>query len=82
MLLSEDDGQFQTFLVVDKTIVCEMEVPNDIPFILMAAFFVFNICYPKGCSNLFSFMEILTLNYPSDRASATVKHFLSSLTNI
>ena len=82
VLLSEDDGQLQTFLVVDKTIVCEMEVTSDIPFILLAVFFVFNICYPKGCSNIFSFMEVLTLNYPSDRASATVKHFLSSLKNI
>ena len=63
MLLSEDDGQLQTFLVVDKTIVCEMEVTSDIPFILLAAFIVFNICYPKGCSNIFSFMEVLTLNY-------------------
>ena len=82
ILLSEDDEQFQTFLVVDKTIVCEVEVLHDIPFVLMAAFFVFNICYPKGCNNLFSFMEILTLNYPSHSASATVRHFLSSLENI
>lgn len=81
ILVSEDE-QFQTFLVVDKTIICEVEVLNDIPFVLMSAFFVFNICYPKGCNNLFLFMEILTLNYLSLSASATVEHFLSSLENI
>lgn len=67
---------------MDKTIIFEVEVLTDIPFVLMSAFFVFNICYPKGCNNLFSFMEILTLNYPSLSASATVKYFLSSLENI
>ena len=58
VLLSENHNEFQAFLIVDKTIVCEMQVFNEIPFILMSSFFVFNICYPKGCTNLYSFMEV------------------------
>ena len=82
LMLQEHSNEFQVFLVVDKTIICEIQQFVDIPFILMASFFVFNICYRKGCTNLYSFMEIVTLNYPPSGASASVKHFLSSLSNI
>ena len=80
ILISEDTEV--AFLIVDKTVVCEIPILMDIPFVLMASYFVFNICYPKGCNNLCSFMEILTLNYPADKASATTKHFLTSLRNV
>ena len=81
LVTGEDDGTLQTFLVVDKTILSEVPLDYGIPFVLLAAFFVFNICYPKGCSNIYSFMEITTLNYPASKSTATVKHFLSSLQN-
>lgn len=80
LVTGEDDGM-QTFLVVDKSILSEVPLNCTLPFVLMAAFFVFNICYPKGCSNLYSFMEIVTLGYPASKSSVTVKHFLSSLQN-
>ena len=40
----------QAYLVVDKKVVDDVSF-EDIPYILMAAFFVYNICYPKGCIN-------------------------------
>ena len=79
-ILSCDEEEL--YLIVDKIVVCEIPNYLDVPFVLMSAYFVFNICYPRGCNNLFSFMEILTLNYPSEKASPTVKHFLSSLANV
>ena len=77
ILVAEDP--LQIFLVVDKMIVCEITTEEDIPLILMSAFFSFNICYPKGSNNFYSFMEIVTLSFPIDKASSTVKHFLTSL---
>ena len=81
ILVSREGGDVQTFLVVDKTIISEIKSCSDIPFCLMAAYFVFNICYPQGCTNLFSFLEVITLNYPSTKVSATVKYFISGLYN-
>ena len=40
----------EAYLVVDGTVVDEVPIDNS-PFVLMAAFFVYNICYPKGCNN-------------------------------
>ena len=65
----------QAFLVLDKTITSEIPIDCTIAFVLLAAFFVFNICHPKGCANLFSFLETITFNYPASKPSATLKHF-------
>ena len=81
MVIGQISVANQAFLVVDKTLISELPLDCSLPFALLAAFFVFNICYPKGCANLFSFMEIITLSYPASKSSATVKHFLSSLEN-
>ena len=68
----------QAYLVVDKKVVDDVSF-EDIPYILMAAFFVYNICYPKGCINLYSFLEVVLLKFRSDKASPTVKHLLAKL---
>ena len=47
----------QYFLVIDCIIIGEVKV-EQLPLILLAAYFVFNICYVKGCSNMFSFLEV------------------------
>ena len=38
----------QLMLVIDGHIVCDID-EHDIPFALMSAYFVFNICYVQGC---------------------------------
>ena len=55
ILLCED---LQTFLVVDKMIVCDVLTPRGIPFILKAAYFVFNICYQRGVITYFHLWKL------------------------
>ena len=69
----------QAYLVVDKKVVDDVSF-EDIPYILMAAFFVYNICYPKGCINLYFFLEVVLLKFRSDKASPIVNHLLYSKT--
>lgn len=68
----------QAFLVTDCQVVSEVNI-MDIPLILMAAFFIFNICYPPGCGNFYAFLEVYTLGFDLSKASTTVRHFVSSL---
>ena len=68
----------QLFLIVDCEIVCE--VPMDcIPFILLLSYFVYNICYVKGCANMYSFFEVIFLDANADKSPASIKHFLTAL---
>ena len=68
----------QAFLVTDKRIVTEVAFP-DIPLILLAAYFGYNICYPKGCINLFTFLEVMLLKIKTTKTTITVNNLLSSL---
>ena len=48
IIIGDLDDPTQAFLVVDRQVVTEVDIID----ISMSAFFVFNFCYPKGCSNL------------------------------
>lgn len=68
----------QAFLVTDQRVIMEVNI-EDIPLVLMSAFFVYNICYPLGCSNFYAFLEVFTLGFNLSKASLSVRHFVSSL---
>lgn len=76
LVLVQEDNDI--FLIVDKNIVDKVE-PQDIPFALMAAFYVFNIHYPKGCHVLYAFLEVLALTFTPEKAPASVKHLFANL---
>ena len=76
--MSGEDANLQSFLVCDKVIISEV---NDIPFALMSAFLFSIYVTLEDVITYFHLWRFLTLNYPSNKASATVKHFLSSLYN-
>lgn len=78
LVVGDRDEAQQSFLVVDRQVVCETKT-EDIPLVLMSAFFVFNVCYPPGYSNFYTFMEVFTLGFAITKASPTVKHFVSGL---
>lgn len=66
------------YLIVDQQVIDEVPIDN-LSYILMAAFFVYNICYPKGCNNFYSFLEISVLSYSADKGSPSVRHLLAKL---
>ena len=68
----------QIFLVVDLEILGEVPI-NIVPLILLSVFFVYNIRYPPGCSNMYSFFEFMFLNSKHDKYPSSVSHFYSTL---
>ena len=67
--------QEQLFLVIDCMVLMEVVDPESIPILLISAYFVFNIQYPKGCNNFFSFLEVVFLNGNGNKLNSTVKNF-------
>ena len=74
---SPEDHQ-KAFLVVDAKVVMEIDIPS-IPLVLMAAFFIFDICYTPACFNFYSFMEVIVMDYSINKAPTSVKHLYTSL---
>ena len=62
-------------------VIGEVELKK-IPLVLLGAYFVFNICYCKGCNNMFSYLEVLCLDANASKISPTVKHLIISLHNL
>lgn len=77
MILGNVYDCHQIFLVVDKVIVTEVKNKFDVLLTLLSAYYVFNICYPKGCHNFFSFLEIKVLGITPKKITSTVSHFLA-----
>ena len=71
----------QLFLIVDCEIVCEISV-NVVPLVLLSVYFVFNICYVRGCNNFYSFLEGIFLKPNIDKFPSSVKHFITTLHHI
>ena len=65
----------EAFLVTDKEI-CKV---GEIPVVLVAAFHVFNICYPTGCKNFYSLLEVIILGNSINKTTTSVKHMYASL---
>ena len=78
LVVGDQREAIQAFLVVDCQVITEVGL-EDIPLTLMSAYFVFNICFPSGCSNFYAFMEVYTLGFALEKASPTVNHFVASL---
>ena len=66
----------QAFLIVDCQIIDEVDAKR-LPLYLLAAYFVFNVEYIKGCNNLFSYLELLGAK--PEKATALVKHFMGAM---
>ena len=71
----ERPGQY--YLVADCVIIHEVkECPS---LSLLAAYFIYNICYPKGYKNMYSFMEVFFLKSPTEKVPLSVKNLYSNM---
>ena len=68
----------KAYLVVDKQVIDRVNIEN-LPITLLSAFFVYSICYPKGCVNFYTFLEITMLHYSAEKAPASIKHLLTKI---
>lgn len=68
------------FIVVDRCVLCSCRQHEVVP-VLMAAFYVFNIKYTEGCTNLFFLLEriLLEKSPPGGKSLVKLGHVLSPL---
>ena len=68
----------QVFLVCEKKILGEISA-KDIPISLLMPYYIFNMCYPKGCSNFYIFIETGIFNMTIKKVPHTVAGLLTRL---
>ena len=69
------------FLVIEKKIICK--IPHtDLPLALLAAFYVFNMHYPEGCNNIYSFFEAALMGKKHPGRKTCLAAVLATLSNL
>jgi hypothetical protein len=83
IFVGEVDNPSQMFIIIEKNIYTEIPVScfPDYLYGLLSTFFVLNLCYPKGCNNMYLFLEYCILGLNS-KVPASVTHFISSLQSV
>lgn len=80
ILVTDHENTIKATLIVDKRVIDDVSGKR-LPFALMSSFFVFNICYPKGCNNFYSMLEVLLLNFSCEKLTTTCKNLLPKIMN-
>ncbi len=70
------------FLARCLILIGEVKDIKLIPLVLLASFYVFNICYPEGLGCFYSMLEVLILNIPLSKATPSVQHIYTSINNV
>lgn len=71
----------QAFLIIDNRVIGEVEDIETIPIVLLASYYVFNICYPKGFGAFYSILEVIILKTQLSKTSPSVQHVFASIQN-
>lgn len=71
----------QAFLCSEKKVLGEVDREN-VTVVLLSTYYVYNLCYPKGTGNLYSFLETSLFNLNTSNISPTVSGLLARLNSI
>ena len=81
IVVGSQDNHSQAFLIIDGRLIGEIKDIESVPLVLLASFYVFNICYPKGLGAFYSILEVIMLNTPLSKTSPSVQHVFASIKN-
>ena len=81
IIIGSPDRYTQAFLIIDGKLIGEVRDIEIVPLVLLASYYVFNICYPKGLGAFYSIIEVIALNTPLSKTSPSVQHVFASIKN-
>jgi len=71
----------QAFLCSEKKVLGQVDTEN-LAVVLLSTYYVYNIYYPKGTGNFYSFLEALLFNLNETNMSPTVSGLFARLNSI
>ena len=78
IVIGSPDHYTEAFLIIDGRLIGEIKDVEIVPLVL-ASYYVFNICYPKGLSAFYSILEVIVLNTPLSKTSPSIQHVFASI---
>ena len=71
----------ETFLIAEKKVICKVPAALS-PLCLLAAYYAFDMEYPKGLSSMYMLFEKILLNKHSKKEPQIVTTIFTALVNI
>jgi len=71
----------EAYLTIEREILCKVPI-KEIPMILLASFYVFDMKFTQGLTNVFMFLEHYFLGFKVPKEKTKVKNFISQLAHI
>lgn len=68
----------QCYVVIEKKILCSVNIDVAV-LVTFCSFFVFNMHYTSGCTNLYTFFEYLFLDTCVPKRKPRISSFISQL---
>jgi len=69
------------YLVIENIVMSRIKV-EELPIVLFAAYYVFNIEYTAGTRNFYQFLETIFLNVTVPKTKTRLNHLLNMLDNV
>ena len=69
-------------MIVEKQVLCKIPNITQAPLILLATFYVFNMEYTRGTSNVFIFLEYYFMGIRAPKEKTKVGNFVSQLAHV
>lgn len=71
----------ETFIVAETQLVCKVK-PHEAPLALLAAFYCYNMSYPKGLETFYMFLDYIILDKRPKKMSSTLTHFITVVSSM
>ena len=83
LIASHSKGMLDScFLVIEKHLISKIKNTEESVVVLPAVFYVFNVHYPMGCTNVYTILEQLLLDKQSTGRRPRVAAYLSRLSQL
>ena len=79
LVLGESHMAKEMFLMAENTVIFKLKRIVEAPLILISAFYSYNMFYPNGTENFYTFLEYVILDKKPTKLSANLSHFISIL---
>ena len=79
LLVVIKDGEVQDLYLIIEGVPLKKIPPTDVPIYLLAAFYAFNISYPKSLSHFYDLLEYVCLGTKKKKPGTILSNFVASL---
>ena len=71
----------EVLLVVEYQVVCRVK-PREAPLCLLAAYYAYDMKYPKGLENFYTFLDIILLDKQTKKLPSILSRLFAQLSNM